>query len=90
MIGKIAVSAATFAIDKPYSYAIPETMSLAPGQRVMVPFGRGNRRCISANRENDVYFGSRGGGMPERYPYFAIHRDAKSSASFSFSGSLSP
>ena len=45
MIGKIAVSAATFAIDKPYSYAIPETMSLAPGQRVMVPFGRGNRRC---------------------------------------------
>ena len=33
MIGKIAVSAATFAIDKPYSYAIPETMTLMPGQR---------------------------------------------------------
>lgn len=45
MVGKIAVSAATFAIDKPYSYAIPETMLLTPGQRVMVPFGRGNRRC---------------------------------------------
>lgn len=45
MIGKIAVSAANFAIDKPYSYAIPETMQLSPGQRVMVPFGRGNRRC---------------------------------------------
>lgn len=45
MIGKIAVSAATFAIDKPYSYAIPEGMSLVPGQRVMIPFGRGNRRC---------------------------------------------
>ena len=45
MIGKIAVSAANFAIDKPYSYAIPEGMSLTPGQRVMVPFGRGNRRC---------------------------------------------
>ena len=45
MIGKIAVSAANFAIDKPYSYAIPEGFSLTPGQRVMVPFGRGNRRC---------------------------------------------
>ena len=45
MIGKIAVSAATFAIDKPYSYAIPEGLALTPGQRVMVPFGRGNKRC---------------------------------------------
>ena len=45
MIGKIAVSAANFAIDKPYSYGIPQDVSLAPGQRVMVPFGRGNRRC---------------------------------------------
>ena len=43
MIAKIAVSAATFAIDKPYSYAIPETMMLQPGLRVMVPFGRSNR-----------------------------------------------
>ena len=31
MIAKIAVSAATFAIDKPYSYAVPETMVLQPG-----------------------------------------------------------
>ena len=45
MIAKIAVSAATFAIDKPYSYAIPEGMVLEPGQRVTVPFGRGNRLC---------------------------------------------
>ena len=45
MIAKLAVSAATFAIDKPYSYFIPEEMELQPGQRVMVPFGRGNRRC---------------------------------------------
>ena len=43
MIAKIAVSAANFAIDKPYSYAIPETMELQPGLRVMVPFGRSNR-----------------------------------------------
>ena len=45
MIAKLAVSAANFAIDKPYSYRIPESMTLRPGQRVIVPFGRGNRRC---------------------------------------------
>ena len=45
MIAKIAVSAANFAIDKPYSYRIPEKVQLMPGQRVTVPFGRGNRRC---------------------------------------------
>ena len=45
MVAKIAVSAATFAIDKPYSYRVPEEMVLQPGQRVTVPFGRGNRRC---------------------------------------------
>ncbi len=44
MIAKIAVSAANFAIDKPYSYYIPQEMSLAPGMRVLVPFGRSNRR----------------------------------------------
>ena len=44
MIAKIAVSAANFAIDKPYSYRIPEGMTVSPGQRVQVPFGRGNRR----------------------------------------------
>ena len=43
MIGKIAVSAAVFAIDKPYSYRIPEGMELQPGHRVQVPFGRGNK-----------------------------------------------
>ena len=45
MIAKIAVSAATFAIDKPYSYCVPDGLALQPGIRVMVPFGRGNRRC---------------------------------------------
>ena len=44
MIAKIAVAAATFAIDKPYSYRSPEGMTLQPGIRVQVPFGRGNRR----------------------------------------------
>lgn len=44
MIGKIAVSAANFAIDKPYSYRIPAQMAVKPGQRVQVPFGPGNKR----------------------------------------------
>lgn len=43
MIAQIAVSAAVYAIDKPYSYAVPPGMELMPGERVMVPFGRGNR-----------------------------------------------
>ncbi len=43
MIAKIAVSAANFAIDKPYSYAVPQGMTLVPGLRVQVPFGRGDR-----------------------------------------------
>ena len=44
MIGKIAVSAANFAIDKPYSYCIPEGMQVQPGMRVQLPFGRANKR----------------------------------------------
>jgi primosomal protein N' (replication factor Y) len=44
MIAKIAVAAANFAIDKPYSYFVPLDMKLAPGMRVQVPFGRGNRQ----------------------------------------------
>lgn len=45
LLGKIAVSVAGFAIDKPYTYWIPDSLSesLLPGMRVMVPFGRGNR-----------------------------------------------
>ena len=43
MIAKIAVSAANFAIDKPYSYLVPDGVTVQPGVRVIVPFGRGNR-----------------------------------------------
>ena len=45
MIAKVAVSAANFAIDKPYSYFIPQGMAIQSGMRVIVPFGRGNRLC---------------------------------------------
>ena len=46
MLAKIAVSAALFAMDKPYSYRVPEDLQplAAAGKRVVVPFGRGNRR----------------------------------------------
>ena len=46
IIAKIAVSAATFSVDKPYDYLIPEKYRdiCAVGTRVTVPFGRGNRR----------------------------------------------
>ena len=42
---KVAVSAAPYSIDKPYSYLVPESLAAAavPGVRVMVPFGRGNK-----------------------------------------------
>ena len=45
MIAKIAVSAANFAIDKPYSYFVGPGLTVEPGMRVIVPFGRGNRQC---------------------------------------------
>ena len=42
---KVAVSAAPYSIDKPYSYLVPDALVAAavPGVRVMVPFGRGNK-----------------------------------------------
>ena len=45
-VAKIALQAATYAIDKPYDYQVPEelTAALRPGMRVIVPFGAGNRR----------------------------------------------
>ena len=46
-VAKVAVLAATFAFDRPYTYKIPQplTDTLCPGCRVMVPFSRGNRPC---------------------------------------------
>ena len=57
MIAKVAVSAANFAIDKPYSYNIPDTMQVKPGMRVIVPFGRSNRTAegvvLATEPDND-------------------------------------
>lgn len=46
IIAKVAVSSATFWLDKPYDYKIPEPLrgAVVPGVRVIVPFSRGNRR----------------------------------------------
>lgn len=46
-IAKIAVSAATYAIDRPYDYLAPPALegALRPGMRCAVPFGRGNKTC---------------------------------------------
>jgi len=45
-IAKIAVASATYAIDRPYDYLVPGELEgrAAPGMRVLVPFGAGNRR----------------------------------------------
>lgn len=42
----VAVSAATYAIDKLYDYSIPEPLipAVKVGCRVLVPFGRGNKK----------------------------------------------
>jgi len=46
-VAKVAVSAATYFIDKPYEYLIPsDIQELAiPGMRVLIPFGKGNKKC---------------------------------------------
>lgn len=45
-IARVALAAATYAIDRPYDYQIPQELEgrAAPGVRVIVPFGAGNRR----------------------------------------------
>jgi len=46
LVAKVALAAATYAIDKPYDYLVPEKLRnrAAVGMRVIVPFGKGNRR----------------------------------------------
>ncbi len=46
MIARVAVAAAVYSIDRPYDYSVPADWqaSLKAGQRVIVPFGTGNRK----------------------------------------------
>ena len=43
IVAKLAVQAATYAIDKAYDYLLPDELSGRVGCRVLIPFGRGNR-----------------------------------------------
>ena len=45
-VAKIAVDGTAYSFDKAFSYLIPEDREAAPGQRVRVPFGRGNRKRL--------------------------------------------
>lgn len=59
-IAKMAVSAAVYHIDKPFSYIIPDSLVdvACPGVRALVPFGRGNKKIeaviLSIAEESDV------------------------------------
>jgi len=60
LVARVAVSAATYHIDKPYDYTVPSILNehLLPGMRVIVPFGRGNKKVegiiLSLKKSNDV------------------------------------
>ncbi len=43
MFAQVIVDIAHSDVDRLFSYAVPEGMRLAPGQHVLVPFGRGNK-----------------------------------------------
>ena len=62
-IARIAVSAATYSIDKPYDYEVPAALLdiVQPGMRVLVPFGRGNR--ISEGMVLSLRAGERSPGL---------------------------
>ena len=61
LIAKVALKAATYAIDKPYDYTVPSQLSDAvqPGMRVIVPFGAGNRHT------EGIILALAGGQQPE-------------------------
>lgn len=48
LVAKTALSNTALSFDKEYSYAVPQGLAgaLKPGARVLVPFGRGNRKRL--------------------------------------------
>ena len=46
LLARVAVSSVPFAADRLYTYLVPETLAgcAEEGRRVMIPFGKGNRR----------------------------------------------
>lgn len=58
----VAIRAESYVYDRPYSYWVPEQLTVAPGMRVLVPFGRGNRMVqalILSCRDNDTAEGKK-------------------------------
>ena len=59
LLARVAVSSVPFAADKLYTYRIPDELApeAASGKRVLIPFGRGNRRSegfvLNIVREED-------------------------------------
>lgn len=47
-IARVVISEAGFGFDKPYDYVVPPALadSARPGCRVLVPFGKGNRKIV--------------------------------------------
>lgn len=43
LIAGIAVDKTVYHFDKIFSYKIPQDLNISPGQRVLIPFGKGNR-----------------------------------------------
>ena len=46
LIAETSVSGTAYSFDMLFSYAVPDGMAAAEGCRVLVPFGRGNKRRI--------------------------------------------
>ena len=59
-VAKVAISRATYSFDCEYSYIVPPEMCqyLTIGARVLVPFGRGNKKTIGfvTRTYNDTHF----------------------------------
>ena len=47
LVAKIAVENTLYSFDKPFDYAVPHNLceSCKKGVRVLIPFGRGNKKC---------------------------------------------
>ena len=48
IVAKVAISRASYSFDALYSYSVPEELAqkVKSGVRVLVPFGRGNRKAV--------------------------------------------
>ena len=48
LVAKVAISRASYSFDREYSYSVPDVFAdkVKPGIRVIVPFGKGNKKSI--------------------------------------------